>query len=650
LEYLIHPIRQNRFAAFLFLPLLLIGLTTSGYYFIWNNTAPVLTDKDVILLTDFENRTGEQIFDGALKQALIIALRQSPFLSIYPEPEVKETLKLMKRKPDEKITRELGREICQRQGLKAYVTGTVSKMGSAYLVGLEAVDAATGERVVVTQVKAKSQDNVIDALSEAAISMRRELGESLATIERYGKPLPQVTTDSLEALKAFAMAEEMRNKRSFPEATTLYEKAIAIDPEFASAYVGLGDMYANTQKRFERRKVLEKAYTLRDKVSERERITLERIRIRAFERNEDEFIKLMNIAKMKYPRDGEIRASISHHYLLQGKFEKAIKEAEENLRMNPRVRYALAHQLYAYGYLNRFEEAKRAIQKHRRSPDDTRPFLYQIAFAQNDTTEMQRHFELVKEMGVNETVRLHITGLATRGRWRRSMEEAGPLIDRIKTTDSPTGLITVEGGLAATARPDFGILIDKSDQAAHLGLCREANLLANKILELKGRTPFRLSHTASVMANCGDIRRAEALLNKVKEMFRKSGRMQGPSVIEALIEVKKGNTGKALEMLETIGRRREGGSLKLPRILEPYIKGNIHLKLNQNEKARQEFQWIVDNPGTWITSILRPLAQLGIARATKDKREYEKFFEMWKEADEDLPVLIEAKKEYQGLG
>jgi DNA-binding winged helix-turn-helix (wHTH) protein len=224
----------------------LISAFVFGYYFYSNarNVKP-LTDKDVILLTDFENKTGEEIFDGTLKQGLIMQLQQSPFLSIFPDEQAHDTLKLMKRNPDEKITRELAKEICQRQGLKAYIAGTISKLGNIYIVGLETVNTQTGETIALTQEEAESKEKVLKALSVAATKMRGMLGESLAQIEELNKPL-NVTTSSLEALQAFAMAKESAIKGNSFERIQHGKRAIEIDPNFASAYVSLSVGYWNT--------------------------------------------------------------------------------------------------------------------------------------------------------------------------------------------------------------------------------------------------------------------------------------------------------------------------------------------------------------------------------------------------------------------
>ncbi|NNE98340.1 MAG: protein kinase, partial [Pyrinomonadaceae bacterium] len=254
---------------------LLTAMTAAGYYFLFWSKNPVITDKDVILLIDFENKSGEEIFDGTLKQGLIIQLQQSPYLSIFPEKGVRETLKLMRISPDDPVTREIGTEICQRNGLKALIAGSIVRFDKKYSLTLEAVNSQTGQIIAITQSEADGKDRVLPALSEAATQMRQKLGESLTLIEKFDKPLGLATTSSLEALKAASMGVHQQNSGNRQEAIVLLKRAVEIDPEFANAYSLLGRMYDKSGQAEQARDAIKKAYELREKSSEIEKLLIE---------------------------------------------------------------------------------------------------------------------------------------------------------------------------------------------------------------------------------------------------------------------------------------------------------------------------------------------------------------------------------------
>jgi serine/threonine protein kinase len=249
---------------------LIVVVAMAAMFMVWSqDRGPALTEEDDLLLADFVNTTGDSVFDGTLKQALAVKLRESPFLNVYPDEKVRETLEFMERGPDERISKSIGREVCQRQALKAMLTGQIAPLGSKYVVTLEAIDCQTGSSLAMSQVEAASQEDVLAAVGEATTEIRRELGESLASIEKYDAPIDQATTKSLEALKAFDMGQRTRATEGDEAAIPFFQKAIELDPNFALAHGRLGTCYSNTiyeQKAIEHKT---RAYELRDRVSER---------------------------------------------------------------------------------------------------------------------------------------------------------------------------------------------------------------------------------------------------------------------------------------------------------------------------------------------------------------------------------------------
>src|SRR5690349_19047087 len=272
-EYIATGLKRHKIAAAI-VAILLIAGTAAGFYFYYNRAKP-LTDKDTILVADFVNTTGEPVFDGTLKQALAVQLGQTPFLNIFPEDRVRETLRFMGRSPDDRITRDVGREICERQGIKAMLTGTIASLGSHYVITLEALNPRSGDPIAREQIEADSKEKVLSALGTAALNLRKKLGESLSSIKQYDVSIEQATTQSLDALKAFAMGNEERAKGNARESLALYQRAVELDPNFAMAYARIGVQYVNEEQLEKSKEYFQKAYDLRDRVSERERLYLE---------------------------------------------------------------------------------------------------------------------------------------------------------------------------------------------------------------------------------------------------------------------------------------------------------------------------------------------------------------------------------------
>src|SRR6185369_4830996 len=263
-------VKQHRTAVMMIaLALLLIGAAVT---FLATRKRATLTDKDTILLADFMNITGDPVFDGTLKQALTVQLGQSPFLDIFPDERVREGLRFMGRSPDERVTREVAREICQRQGLKALLVSSIARLGNDYVITLEAINAKTGDAFATEQAQAENKERVLSALGEAAMKLREKLGESLQSIQKFDAPIEQGTTSSLDALKAFSLGVEQQLKGKYLEAIPFLKRATELDPGFALAYARMSSMYYNSRQYELAAAASQKAFDLRDRVSERERL------------------------------------------------------------------------------------------------------------------------------------------------------------------------------------------------------------------------------------------------------------------------------------------------------------------------------------------------------------------------------------------
>ena len=388
--------------------------------------AQALTERDLVLVTDFVNTAGDPVFDGTLKQALAIQLEQSPFLNVFPEDRVHQTLSLMGRPPDARVTSALGREICEREGIKAMLTGSIAGLGSHYVITLDAVNVSSGDSIGREQVEAESKEKVLTALGQASTRLRAKLGESMGSIAAYDAPIERATTSSLEALKAFSVGEELRSTKGEVEAIPHFERALELDPNFAMAYAKLGALYGNiseTERSFEYGR---KAFERRDRVSERERLY---ISLRYYSHDNGDITKAAEVVsqwKRAYPRDSIPYDYQGINYSTLGQFEQAVAEHREEVSLSPTNSFAYTNLAYAYVYLNRLDEAKAVTeQAFQRKVDksDTRFLLYQVAFLQGDNDGMRRVLEWAKGRPDESLFRwAEARALLSRGRLRQARE------------------------------------------------------------------------------------------------------------------------------------------------------------------------------------------------------------------------------------
>jgi tetratricopeptide (TPR) repeat protein len=548
----------------------------------------------------------------------------------------------MKRSPDAPVTREIGIEICQRQGLKALIAGSILRFDRNYSLTLEAINSRTGQSIAITQVEAQGKDQVLSSLSKAANEMREKLGESLALIEKFDKPHPEATTASLEALKAFSMGRTMRFSAKPYEAITLYKRAVEIDPDFVFAYLTLGTVYRETFQNDLAIDVTKKAYEMREEVSERDRFILEYVYSSQIIRDLDNVIKSLESAKSMYPRDPSVWGNLQSSYNKSGQYEKAAATARDVIRTRPDSVLANGNLARAYTRLNRFEDAKNVLKRIRQLGNDHanwhNDMLYPIAFVQNDQEAMERELNWFKgRPDEYRALELEAETAAYRGQWRRSRDLSGQAIN-LALRSNKIGAGAIHNSFHAY-------------RAAELKQCGQAKILANKALTFKGKPStdyYVVSMTAYTMAKCGEISRAQILVDELARKHPKDTLLNGIwiPVMKAEIELNKGDAKEAIKILETTKQYEHSETAYFA---PQYTRGRAFLRLNENEKARIEFQKILDHRGEAPLSVRYPLAQLGLARATKDRREYEKFFEMWKDADRDLPILVAAKKEFRAL-
>ena len=332
-EYLVSEIKRHKTGVSILATLFVLAIGAGVFFYL--NRAQALTEKDTILLADFTNTTGEAVFDGTLKQALAVQLGQSTFLNIFPEDRVRETLRFMGRPPDERLTKDIAREICERQGLKAMLTGSIASLGSHYVITLEAVNAGTGESIAREQVEAGSKEQVLSSLGKAASELREKLGESLSSIKKHDIPIEQATTSSLEALKAYTMGNEERTKGKALESMTFFKRAIELDPNFAMAYARVAVFHGNQGQLDEAEPYARKAFELRERVSEPERLYISEKYHSYITGDIDKAIEVLQTWTRLYPNDFTPHNNLALRYRFLGRHEEALKESLEAVRLDP---------------------------------------------------------------------------------------------------------------------------------------------------------------------------------------------------------------------------------------------------------------------------------------------------------------------------
>ncbi len=641
-EYIANGIKHHKIAAAV-VALLLVVASASAFYFYRRHSEP-LHERDTILLTDFVNTTGEPVFDGTLKQALAVQLGQSPFLTLFPEDRVRETLRFMGRSSEDRITRDVGREICERQGIKAMLTGTIATLGSHYVITLDAMNPRTGDSIAREQIEAESKEKVLSSLGAAASNLRKKLGESLSSIQKYDVNIEQATTSSLEALKAYAMANDERSKGRARESLTFYKRAIELDPNFAMAYARIGVHYGNVEQLESAKPYVEKAYELRDRVSEREKLYITEKYFTYLTGEIDKTIETLQTWARLYPNDFIPHNNLSINYQLMGRYDEAVKESLEAVRLSPNNMNAKDNLVASFIGLGRFDEAEQAEREAQKiNPDALSAHAnnYFFAYMRRDQAAMDREAEWAKGRPEEaEVTMLRSFGALSLGK----LKEARELQKR------SLGLLKQQNRVEAATTA----LLTMATHLEQLGMCDEAKSNAKAGLGLL-RGQKSLAMASFLYAACDDLSQAQSLLNDARSAYPKNTVINVivAPIIASFAERSRGNLSQAIQLLEPIRSYQFGIVLGSS---TAYVRGNLYLQQRMGKEAAAEFQSIIDHPGSAYLAPAHTLAHLGLARAAvingdtaAARKSYQDFFGLWKDADSDVPVLVQARKEYESL-
>jgi len=615
-------------------------LLAQGYFYVHHK--PILANKDTVVLTEFANTTGDVIFDDTLKTGLNVSLRQSPFLDVLSENDVARILRQMTRPVDTRLTPDVASELCQRAGGKAYVAGSIGRLGNEYVLGLKALNCQNGATLAQEQDTAANRENVLDALGKAATKLRGELGESLATVKSFDVPLSQATTASLEALKAYSLGIQTLHEKGTVAAVPFFRHAIELDPNFASAYLYLGKMYTNLGETNRARELFTTAFSLRDHASEREKFDIESLYFWKVTNDLESTTRVFGEWLGSYPRDHAALANLASVYASEGQYEQAVELARESAQQNPddvMGRIDLAYDLMEVG---RFPEARKvlddAVDRHL-DDESLHYLLYSLAFLAEDTRGMaeQVSWSESKPESIADFLSYQATVEAYSGHLRRSRELNRRAIESAE-----------RAGLKESAE---SWRLEGLLREAAVGKLREVQQTA-----LSQQGPSGLS--ALVLAWVGNSSHAQSMLESLSSRFPQGTLVQSVVLptVRAQIELSQKKPQRSIELLRAAAPYELTDAWLGGCIYPAYVRGEAYLSANQGAAAAAEFQKILDHRGLVVSCETGALAHVGIARAytlqgdaTKAKAAYKDFLALWKNADPDIPILKQAKSEYAKL-
>jgi serine/threonine protein kinase/tetratricopeptide (TPR) repeat protein len=630
------------------LTVLLIAVIVAGLLYRHFRKPAILTDKDTIVLADFANTTGDPVFDDTLNQALATDLQQSPFYNILPDRRAHDTLKLMGISSDKRLTPDLAQEVCQRTASKAMLVGSISSLGSQYVIGLNAVDCQTGESVARERAQASRKEDVLGAVDQVATKMRGKVGESLSTIQRYDTPLALATTPSLDALKAYSLAVKAQNEKGALAAIPLYKNAIELDPNFARAYSGLGIAYKNQGEFDLANQNFQKAYDLRHRASERERYVI----TAAYYTNVTGEIEKANqtyeLWSQAYPRSSIPHNNLAVNYSTLGQYDKALAETQEALRLNPDNGVYYNNLMQFYTALDRLSDAKatyaRAIS-HKIDYPHLHHQRYALAFLEGDSSEMQTQVAwAIGKRGEEDSLLSYQSDTeAYAGHLAKARELSRRAVDSSIHSDAKETAAEWQMGAAL--------------REAEFGNAAQARALTTSALALAPTRDVRIL-AALAFVRAGDPDRAQKMADDLQQQNPLNTRIISywlPS-IRAAIELDRKNPTHAIELLETALPYELGApppqTIVGASLYPAYLRGQAYLQLHQGTQAAAEFQKLIDHRGIVVNGPLGVLAHLGLARAyilegnaTEAHNNYQSFLTLWKDADPDLVLFNTAKAE-----
>jgi serine/threonine protein kinase/Tfp pilus assembly protein PilF len=638
-----------------------VALIAGGLYFASHRTKP-LTEKDTVLLADFTNRTGDPVFDETLKTALSISLNQSPFVNVLSDSTIGKTLKLMTKPSDTKLTSDVARELCIRADSKTYISGSIGTLGSEYVLDLKAVNCQTGDTQAQEQATALSKERVLETLGEIASKLRTELGESLATVQKFDVPLEQATTSSLEALKEYSLSRKGYSANGAATSLPHSLRAIELDPNFAMGHWAVGHDYEDLGETGRAREYYAKAFQLREHSSEREKLGITAVYYRNVTGEQDKAAQTYQEEIESYPRDYKGYTDLAYVFAQRGQYEKAGNLAKQGLSRAPDqvliyenlANYALA--------LQQFEQTRQIIHQAQQRKLDDFPFhnaLYALAFIRADSAAMVEQQQWYR-------------GEPNYEQWGLALAS---------DTEAYAGHLAKARELTKRAM-DFAVRADDKETAAtYLAIAAqreavygnpmEARQAASEALKLAPGSPAAEPEAGLAFAIANDTSSAESLAQDLSKRFPLDTEMQSLwlSPIQAQLDLDRNNPAVALDRLQAAASTELGQItfvVNISCLYPTYTRGQAYLDAGRGDEAAVEFQKVLDHSGIVWNCWTGALARLGLARANALQAKtshdadsdaarvralaaYKDFLVLWKDADPDIPILKQAKAEYAKL-
>jgi tetratricopeptide (TPR) repeat protein len=632
----------------------LAGLA-AGAYFYFHRT-PAVTEKDTIVLADFTNTTGDPVFDVALRQGLAVQLEQSPFLSLVSDAQIQQALRMMGKPAYARLTPMIAQEICERTNSVAVLEGSISRLGNQYVLGIKTANCHTGRILTEQQVTADGKEEVLKTLGEAAAKLRRKLGESLSTVEKFDTPVEQATTSSLEALQAYSLGQRnLAVNADSAAAVAFFRRAISLDPNFAMAYAVLGLNYAYLGQTDLAAENARRAYELRERVSQREKFLIEFDYHFLVTGNLEKARQAYELWTQTYPRDSPPPGNVAAMYISLGQYDKALEITREALQRNPQSAANYASLVGCFLLLDRLEDAAGVVKEAQAKKLDStwlRANLYALAFLQNDPPARARQAEWAMGKPGVEDVLLAFEALTAAyfgrlGRARELSRQAVASAERAAQKETGSHY----EASAALSEAFFGNAAEAREQAGAL---------------LRNSTDRDSQYGAALaLALCGGSVREQAQVGRVADELAR--RFPENTIVQfnylptvrAQLELCRRHASKAIENLQAAAPYElgaPGGGAFTPALYPVYVRGQAYLAAHRGSEAAAEFQKILNHRGIVINGPIGALAHLGLARASllsgdtaKARTKYQDFLALWKDADADTPILEQAKAEYEKL-
>jgi tetratricopeptide (TPR) repeat protein len=617
--------------------------------------APRLGNKDTIVLADFDNKTGDPVFDDTLRQGLFVELQQSPFLSLISDRQVRQTLGLMGQPKEARLTPETAEQVCERTDSTAVLEGSITSIGTQYVLGLRAKNCNTGNILDQEQVVAARREDVLNSLSQIARKLRTRLGESQATVEKHSTPLEEATTPSLEALKAYSTGFKLALSSGYAVAIPLYQRAVQIDKQFAMAYANLGLAYSGVGESVLSSESTTRAWQLRDRASDRERFFIDFTYYRQTTGNLEKAFETLELWAHTYPRGAEpdpqdLLGGLSSAGT--GRLERAIEQSQKSIAANPDFVIGYTNLVRNYFHADRFGEAGDALRRASARKLEMPPLLvcrYNIAWLNGDDQQMYQAVAMAKDKRGAEHWIANSEALA--------LAHSGQLQNARRVSNRAVDLALQQGQREAAATYETTAAVWE----ALYGNAAEAKKNAMAALALaNGRDVEYAAALALRFAN--DPSRSEALAGDLDKRFPEDTFAQFTylPVLRALSTLQDRPTESLQRLQITLRYELAPNGLSfnfyLGGLHSAYVRGQAFVAARRYAEAAAEFQKILDHRGIVGADPVGALAHLQLGRAytlsgdsAKAKSAYEGFLTLWKDADRDIPILKQAKAEYAKL-